>query len=286
MFKNINIVKALKEYIFITFGVLIMAIGLQFFFFPNKIASGGVTGLALVINHIFGISTGLFVGISNVILFLLAFILISGQFGIKSIYTTILLSVFLSYFETKYPNYAFTDDLILATIFGSFLSSLGMTIIYLYESSTGGTSIIGKIINKYFHISYGMSGFIADAVVTVLASFAFGVELALVGLLSVYICGYMTDKFIEGFHSRKQVMIITSNKDIILEYILKDFDRGCTILKGIGGYSGEERDILITIIERKQFISLRKFLKTNDPTAFVTVTDTTKVFGEGFEQLH
>lgn len=286
MHKDINIAKTVKEYIFITFGVLIMAIGLQFFFFQNKIASGGVTGLALVVNHLFGISTGLFVGICNVLLFLLAFALISGEFGVKSIYTTILLSVFLSFFETRYPNYTFTDDLILATVFGSFFVSIGTTIIYLYESSTGGTSIIGKIINKYFHISYGMSGFIADATVTILASFAFGIELALVGLLSVYVCGYMTDKFIEGFNSRKQIMIITSKKDILLEYILKDFDRGCTVFKGIGGYSGEERDVLITIIERKQFISLRKFLKENDSSAFVTVTDTTKVFGEGFEQLH
>lgn len=286
MFKNINFIKIIKEYLFITIGVLIMAIGLQFFFFPNKIASGGVTGLALVINHLFGISTGLFVTISNFILFSIAFILISGQFGIKSIYATVFLSIFLSYFETKYHNYAFTDDLILATIFGSFLTSIGTTIIYLYESSTGGTSIIGKIINKYFHISYGMSNIIADAVVTVLAIFAFGVELALIGLLGVYLCGFMTDKFIEGFNSRKQIMIITSNKDVILDYIIKDFDRGCTVFKGTGGYSGKEKDVLITIIERKQFISLRKFLKENDPTAFVTVTDTTKVFGEGFEQLH
>ena len=81
-------------------------------------------------------------------------------------------------------------------------------------------------------------------------------------------------------------MIITSNKDIVLNYILRDFDRGCTILKGVGGYSGAEKDILLTIIERRQFIQLRKFLKAHDPTAFVTVTDTTKVFGEGFDQLH
>ncbi len=81
-------------------------------------------------------------------------------------------------------------------------------------------------------------------------------------------------------------MIVTNNKDIIIDYILKDFDRGCTIFKGKGAYSGEDKDVLITILERRQFIDLRKFMKLNDPTAFVTVTDTTKVFGEGFDQLH
>ena len=260
--------------------------GLQFFFFPNKIASGGVTGLALVINSLFGFPTGLFVAISNLILFALAFIVISGQFGFKSIYATVLLSFFLSFFEKFYPNYTITKDIFLATVFGSAICALGITIIYLYEASTGGTSIIARIINKYCHIGYGMSSFIVDAIVTLLAIFAFGVELGLVGLLSVYVTGFITDKFIEGFNSRKQIMIITSNKDIVLNYILRDFDRGCTILKGVGGYSGAEKDILLTIIERRQFIQLRKFLKAHDPTAFVTVTDTTKVFGEGFDQLH
>ena len=197
-----------------------------------------------------------------------------------------LLSFFLSVFEKYYPNYTITKDIFLATVFGSAICALGITIIYLYEASTGGTSIIARIINKYCHIGYGMSSFIVDAIVTLLAIFAFGVELGLVGLLSVYVTGFITDKFIEGFNSRKQIMVITSNKDLVLNYILKDFDRGCTILKGIGGYSGTEKDVLLTIIERRQFIQLRKFLKAHDPTAFVTVTDTTKVFGEGFDQLH
>ena len=281
-----TIVTLIKEYFCIGLGTFILAFGLHFFFFQNKIASGGVTGLALVVNSIFGISTGLFVAISNFILFALAFIVISGQFGVKSIYATVILSVFLSYFEKFYPNYALTRDLILATIFGSALCALGITIIYFYEASTGGTSIIARILTKYCHISYGMSSFIVDAIVTLLAIFAFGVELGLVGLLSVYVTGFIIDKFIEGFNSRKQIMIITSNKDIVLNYILKDFDRGCTVLKAVGGYSGAEKDILLTIIERRQFIRLRKFLKTYDPTSFVTVTDTTKVFGEGFDQLH
>ena len=274
-----TIFKLIKEYFLIGLGTLFLAMGLQFFFFPNKIASGGVTGLALVINSLFGFPTGLFVAISNLILFALAFIVISGQFGFKSIYATVLLSFFLSFFEKFYPNYTITKDIFLATVFGSAICALGITIIYLYEASTGGTSIIARIINKYCHIGYGMSSFIVDAIVTL-------VELGLVGLLSVYVTGFITDKFIEGFNSRKQIMIITSNKDVVLNYILRDFDRGCTILKGVGGYSGAEKDILLTIIERRQFIQLRKFLKTHDPTAFVTVTDTTKVFGEGFDQLH
>ncbi len=281
-----SLLKVLKNYFFIGLGAFIMGFGLHFFLFPNKIASGGVTGFALIVNYIFGISSSMVVTISNFILFTLAFVLVSGEFGLKSIYAAFLLSFSLSIFEKFFPHYIVTGDLILATIFGSVFLALGATIIFLYDASTGGTSIIGKILNKYFHISIGMSLFIADAAVTIMAIFAFGLELALFGLLSVYFTSYMIDRFIDGFNSRKQIMIVTNNKDIIIDYILKDFDRGCTIFKGKGAYSGEDKDVLITILERRQFIDLRKFMKLNDPTAFVTVTDTTKVFGEGFDQLH
>ena len=278
--------KILKEYFFISIGVTLLAFGLHFFLFPNKIASGGITGFALIINHIFGISNSIIIAIGNVILFSLGFIRIRGSCGIKSIYASTYLSVILLIFENFFPHYSLTQNLTLATIFGSVFCALGSTVVFTYEASTGGTSIIGKIINKYFGIRLGMANFIADATVTVMAMFAFGVELALFGLLSVYISGYMVDKFIDGFNSRKQIFIITENKEIIIEYILRDFHRGCTVFNGRGGYSGVSRDVLMTILDRRQFINLRKFLKTNDPTAFVTVTETTKVFGLGFDQLH
>ena len=252
--------KIFKEYLFIGIGVTLLSFGLHFFLFPNKIASGGITGFALIINHIFGISNSLIV-------------------------TAILLSVVLLIFEKFFPHHSLTNNLTLATIFGSVFGALGSTIVFTYDASTGGTSIIGKIINKYFGLRLGMSNFIADAFVTVLAIFAFGVELALFGLLSVYISGYMVDKFIDGFNSRKQIFIVTENKEIIVEYILRDFNRGCTVFSGKGGYSGVSRDVLMTILDRRQFIHLRKFLKVNDPTAFVTVTETTKVFGLGFDPL-
>ncbi|RRD39775.1 YitT family protein [Leptotrichia sp. OH3620_COT-345] len=278
--------KTLKEHLFIGIGVFVLAFGLHFFLFPNKIASGGITGLALVINHAFGFPNSIVITVGNIILFSLGFLVISGQFGVKSVYASILLSVALSIFERFFPHYSFTQNLILATIFGSVFVAMGATTVFAYDASTGGTSIIGKIIHQYFHIRLGMASFIVDAVVTVLAVFTFGVELALFGLLSVYITGFMTDKFIDGFNSRKQIFIITQNKEIIIEYILRDFDRGCTVFNGIGGYSGVPRDVLLTILDRRQFIHLRKFLKVNDPTAFMTVTETTKVFGLGFDQFH
>lgn len=281
-----NIIKFFKTYISISIGTTILAAGLHFFLFPNKITSGGVSGLALILSTVFNVSSSLIITISNTFLFILSFIVISGSFGIKSIYSSILMSVALSLFELFFPNIIITDDLIIATIFGSLCIAIGSTVNFMNGASTGGTEIVGRIIYKYFHIGVGMSSFIADAFVTVLAFFTFNIELGLYGMLSIYIVGFMVDKFVDGFNSRKQIMIITKNKDLVLNYILKDFDRGCTIFKGTGGYSGEDKNILVTILNRSQFVTLRKFLKKEDPTSFVTVTDVIKVFGEGFDQLH
>lgn len=280
-----DISKILQAYVYIALGAFIMGFGLHFFLFPNKIASGGVTGLALIVNSVFNISSGLFVTISNIFLFTIAFIIISGEFGFRSIYAASFLSISLYFYEYFFPHVVFTKELNLATIFGSFFMSIGGAIIYLHEASTGGTSIIGKIINKYFNIGLGMAAVIADIFVAILAVFAFNIDLALYGLLSVYFTGFLIDKFIDGFNSKKQIMIITNKKEIVLDYILKDFDRGCTILKGVGAFSKNEKDILITVLDRKQFVLLRTFLKKQDPTAFITVTDVIKVFGEGFDNL-
>lgn len=278
--------KTIIEFLLVGLGTFLVAASLQFFFFPNKIASGGVTGLALIISSMFNISSTLIVTISNVILFSIAFLLISGEFGTKSLYAAGLLSFFLALLEGIFKDYALTNDLMIATFFGSMMLAIGSTLIFMCEASTGGTTIIGKILSKYFHISIGMSLFIADAFVAILSIFAFNINLALYGLLTVFITGYLIDKFVDGFNSYKQIMIITKNKDLVLNYILKDFNRGCTILKGEGGYSQENKDILMTILNRSQFISLRKYLKENDPSSFLTVTPVKKVFGEGFDQLH
>lgn len=277
--------KILKEYGIITFGVALVVIALEFFFFPNQIASGGVSGLALVINNMIGIETGIVMIICNIILFILAFVLIGGSFGIKSMYAAFGLSFVLSIMEKAGITFAITDNLMLASIFGSALLALGTTIMLTQDATTGGTSITAKILNKYCNIDFGKALLICDSIVILLAMYTFGIELALFGLLSVYLTGTLIDKFIDGLNRSRQVMVFTRHEKLVANYIIKDIDRGCTVFYGKGGYTGKDNCVILTILTRSQFIKLKQFIKNNDPDAFITVNETSEVLGKGFKSL-
>ncbi|WP_160685484.1 YitT family protein [Clostridium sp. C2-6-12] len=277
--------KILKEYGIITIGLILVLISFEFFFFPNKIASGGVSGLALVINNILGFDTGIVMIVCNAILFILAFVLIGGNFGIKSMYAAFGLSFALSIIEKNYTISAVTNNLMLASIFGSVLLALGSAIMLTQDATTGGTSITAKILNKYAHIDFGKGLLISDSIVIMLAMYTFGTELALFGLLSIYLTGNLIDKFIDGLNMSKQVMIFTEQEKLISDYIINDIDRGCTVFYGKGGYTGKHSCMILTILNRSQFIKLKKFIKDKDSEAFITVNETSEVLGKGFKSL-
>lgn len=275
--------KFLKEYGIITIGVAIIVFAFEFFFFPNQIASGGVSGLALVINKIIGIEPGIIMVVCNIVLFLLAFIFIGGSFGIKSMYAAFSLSIALSVIEKNYTPVALTDDLMLASIFGSALLALGSVIMLTQDATTGGTSITAKLLNKYLNIDFGKGLLISDSIVIISAMYAFGIELALFGLLSVYLTGTLIDKFIDGLNVSKQVMVFTKEEKLVSNYIMNDIDKGCTVFYGKGGYTGQNNCVILTVLSRRQFMQLKQFIKVNDPDSFVTVNDTSEVLGKGFK---
>lgn len=277
--------KKLREYLIITIGIVIAAIGLEFFFFQNNIAAGGVSGFALVIQSMFNIDPGIVMTVCNVILFILAFLFIGGDFGAKSVYAAFTLSTLLSLMEKFGLVFAVTDNLMLATIFGSAVVAIGSSIVFAEGASTGGTNITAKLLNKYCSVGIGTGLLISDSTVIVLAAYTFGIELALYGLLSVYLTSTLIDRFIDGFKARKQVAIFTEKEDIVVNYIMNDVKRGCTVFKGKGGYTGKANTVIYTVLDRRQFIQLRQFMKKEDPKSFITVNEVTEVLGEGFDNI-
>lgn len=275
--------KKLKEYFLATVGVTIVAFGLEYFFFPLDIAAGGVSGLALAINQLININPSILVFVFNIILFALAFFVIGSSFGAKSIYTTIMLSVIMWIFENFLNPRAITDNLVLACVFGSAVLAFGTAITFYQDASTGGTSILAKIINKYFHLPIGQGLLLADCTVTLLAIYSFGVEKGLFGLLSAILIGSLVDKFIAGINPVKQVFIITNKEKLVVDFINNNINRGCTILTGKGGYSKANMTVVYTVLSSKQFITLKQFIKINNPEAFLTVSESTEALGEGFK---
>ena len=273
----------IKEYLLTTIGVALTAIALEYFFFPCDIAAGGVSGIGLVVNKVSGLDTSIVVLVLNILLFILAFIVLGKSFGAKSIYATVMLSVFMWIIEKILKPGILTENMFLASVFGSILLGMGAAIVFHQGASTGGTSIIAAIISKFTPIGIGISVLLTDSSVCILAISVFGVDKGLFGFFSVILIGLVIDKFIDGFNTCKQVFIITSKEKEIVNHIIKNIDRGCTVLNGNGGYTGSDVKIIYTVLNSNQFIALKKHVKEIDPAAFLTVNDSTEVLGEGFK---
>lgn len=276
----------IKEYILIITGVFLVAISLEYFFIPNNIAAGGLSGLAIVINHyIPSISTGPLVFIMDLFLFVIGFILLGSNFGIKTMVSSFSLAGMMTLIEKTIEPRAVTTDLMLATIFGTFISAIGMALVFNANSSTGGTDTIAKILNKYFHLDIGKSLLAVDFIVTLLGALTFGINIGLYGMLAVIINGISIDKVIEGFNSCKEVTIISSKNKEISKFIMNELERGCTFIKGVGAFTGEDTFLLYSVLGRNEFIKLKQYIGKIDKDAFITVGEVHEVLGEGFREL-
>lgn len=274
-----------KEFLLITIGILLVAISVVYFFEPNNIAAGGITGLAIVINHYIPfISIGPLVLIMDVALFVISLIVIGPKFGVKSIYCSLLLSISMWVMQ-KFFQFTITNDLMLATIFGTLIAALGMAIVFNANASSGGTDIIAKILNKFFHFNIGKSLLMVDFLVTLLGAITFGIDVGLYGLLSVIVNGVVIDKIIAGFKVKSEITIISYRNKEISEYILNDLERGCTFIKGIGGFTGKDTSLLYTVLDRSEFIKLKNHIINIDKNAFITVGEVHEVMGEGFKLI-
>lgn len=274
----------INKFIFINIGILIMAVGLYYFLIPSNLAVGGVTGFAMVINNLFPlIHIGMVMTISNFILFIMGFIIIGKEFGGYTIYSSFLLSGVIYLLEVITPlQEPIIDDLLINLIYGIIIQGIGMGIIFYQNSSTGGTDIIAKIVNKYFHLDIGKALLLADFIITILAGLTFGPKLGLYALLGVIINAYVIDNVIAGFNTKIQVMIISNKTEVINNYIIRELKRGTTLFSADGGFSKENKTIINTVVNRKQYIRIRTYIKNIDPNAFITVGFVHEVLGEGF----
>ncbi|MCF6459973.1 YitT family protein [Clostridium sp. Cult3] len=279
--------RKIKEYLLITVGMIMVAIGLYFFLMPGKLAIGGANGLAMVINHwVPFISVGTLMIIINIVLFIIAFLVIGTNFGVKTIYASLGTSVMVSLFEKAVPIYEpIVGDIILQLISGVFISAIGMGIVFNQNASTGGTDIIAKILNMFFGIGLGKAVMFSDIVITIGAGFAFGPELGMYALLGIIINSVVIDSTIEGMNLSKAVSIVSEHSEGIKDYIIYELERGATIYEAKGAYTDHKKDVIVTVVDRKDFIKLKNHIKSIDKNAFVTVSNIYEVLGDGFMDI-
>ena len=219
-------------------------------------------------------------------LFILAFIVIGKEFGVKTIYASFGVSFIILILErTVVISHSLTGDVFLELILGILISGVGMGIVFNQDASTGGTDIIAKILNKFFHIDLGKGVLLSDLFITIMAAFAFNIKASLYAMLGVIINGFVIDALIEGINMQKEVTVISNKSQKIKEFIINDLDRGVTVYNGKGGYENNSQDIIVVIIGRREFIKLRNFIKEIDKDAFITVSNVCEVFGYGFKSI-
>ncbi|QNH41821.1 YitT family protein [Bacillus sp. PAMC26543] len=272
--------RVIRDYVYILIGAAITAVSFNVFLLPNKIAAGGVSGISTILQS-YGFEAAYVQWIINIPLFIAGIILLGGKFGLK----TLAGSVFLPFvvFLTRDIQPA-THHELLAAIFGGVGIGIGIGIVYLGKGSTGGTALAAQIIHKYTGLSLGTCLAIIDGLIVVTAMIVFNIEQGLYAMLGVYVSSKTIDVVQVGFNRSKMALIITKQEQAVKEAVLKKIDRGVTKISAVGGYTDDERPILMCVVGQTEFTKLKQIVKQIDETAFVIVADASEVLGEGFKR--
>jgi len=263
----------------ILIGSLITAVAVNGFLIPYKILSGGVTGIAILIHYFFHLSPGLLIFLLNIPIFLLGARYISKRFTSLSLIGMLSFAFFLPLTKgLVFP----VQDLILAAVFGGILSGLGMGIVFRKRGSLGGTDIIAVIFNKYSSMSIGTILLSFNGVILLLSAFYFNLQLALYTMITMYVSARVVDFVQDGLNYRKNVMIISDRAEEIASRILVKLSRGVTFLHGEGAYTHRQKEIIYCIIKTMELPKLKELVTQVDPRAFMAVSDTKEVLGQGF----
>lgn len=274
----------LREWLIITSGVVIMTAGIYFFKFPNHFSTGGVTGIAIVLGHyIPSMTPGTFVTVINVLLLLLGFAVFGRSFGVRTVYTSLLMSGLLRLLEIVCPMDApMTNQPLVELLFAVGLPAVGSAILFNMNASSGGTDIIAMILKKHTSLNIGLALLCSDTIITLSACVAFGMETGLFSVLGLIIKALFVDLVMDNLRVKKCFQIITSDPEPIEDYIMKELHRGATQLHGEGVYTHEGKTVLLTVVSRHEAVLLRDFIKEKDPGAFMIITSSTEIIGNGF----
>lgn len=286
MIKNNSLLKILKEYTIITFGLFVMALGWTAFLIPNKILGGGVSGIATVIFWGTGLPVGVSVFAINAVLILFALKILGTGFGMKTIYSIFVLSGFFALLQ-YYIREPFVTDRFMASVVGAVMSGSSMGLIFTQGGSTGGTDIIAMIVNKYRNISPGKIILFLDVFI-ISSSYLLPdihIETLVYGFVVMAVASYVIDLIITGNKQSVQLFIFSKKASAIADRIGNETGRGVTFIKGVGWYTKSENDILMIIVKRMEYHEVFRIVKQEDPDAFVSLSSVMGVFGKGFDTM-
>lgn len=268
----------MKEFIVITFATLIVSAAVFFFLIPSQVSVGSISGLAMILGNIIPLHISIITFILNGLLLIIGFLLIGKEFGAKTVYTSLLLPLFLRIFEIWFPDFSsINGDPFLDMVCYIFVVSIGLAILFRENASSGGLDIAAKLLNKYFRMDMGKAMALPGMCVALSSILFYDKKLVVLSLLGTYLNGLVLDHFIFGLNLKKRVCIISEKEAEIRSFILNRLHSGATIYEGRGAYDGQPKTEIITIVDKNEYALLMSYLLKTDPSAFVTVYTVSEV---------
>lgn len=269
-----------------TVSTLIMAVGIYFFKFANNFTFGGITGLAVLIAKTGIVSASDFTFITNMVLLAIGFFVLGKKFAAKTGFCSILLSVSLSALERIFPmSHPLTDQPVLELAFAIALPAFGSAVLFNIGASSGGTDVVAMIMKKYSSLDIGKALMLTDFIITLTGCFVFDIETGLYSFLGLFVRSFMIDGFIESLNLSKYFNVVCKNPEPICNYIKEHLNRSATIVSGQGAFSGENKYIIFTVLNRVEAVKLRNYIKENSPDAFLLISNTSEIIGKGFHSI-
>ena len=272
MKKKINYAEIMKETGILTVAVAIIAAAVYFFLVPSHASVSSISGLGIVLSNFIPLPLSVITMILNVVLLLIGFATCGKEFGIKTVYTSVMLPVFLGLFEMLFPNFgSMTDSQELDVLCYILVVSVGLSILFNRNASSGGLDIVAKIMNKYLHMELGKAMSLSGMCVALSAALVYDKKTVVLSILGTYFNGIILDHFIFDNNIKRRVCIITKKEEELRQFITRDLHSGATIYEATGAYNFEKHNEIITIVDKSEYQKLMKFINELDPKAFITV---------------
>ena len=272
MKKKLNYADIVKETVILTVAVAIIAAAVYFFLVPSHTSVSSISGLGIVLSNFVPLQLSAITMILNVVLLIIGFFTCGREFGVKTVYTSVMLPLFLGLFEIIFPNFgSMTDSQELDVLCYILVVSVGLSILFNRNASSGGLDIVAKIMNKYLHMELGKAMSLSGMCVALSAALVYDKKSVVLSVLGTYFNGLLLDHFIFGQNIKRRVCIITKHEKELRDFILHNLHSGATIYEAVGAYNMEKRNEIITIVDKGEYQKLMDYMNHKDPEAFITV---------------
>ena len=278
--------RSIKDFLLIILGGLLQALALRTFLVPSLLVGGGISGLAQLFHYLWNLPIGAVTLLGNIPLFIIGWRFLGGpRFAVRTILAVFSYTVFVDILVELTGTAPITDDLLLNSLYGGILLGVGLGLVYLGQGTSGGTDILGRILNRRFGMSISLAYMVTDSFAVILSGFFFGWDRALYGLIMIYLSGVAADMISQGTNVIREALIITDKTEEVINAISDVLGRGTTIIEAKGGYTQKDRPMIFCVVTAGEVIRLKTIVQETDPNAFMVVGHVNEALGEGFKPL-